>query len=221
MLGFFVVPSGQNPGSPPSEVGYSIDGDGTWLCPFDPQYNTRGEAGMYFDTSLGGLRAPAAEYSLVGALTAALQTLSPARRATNAGRARQATRRSAGMNGIPTDAELASVYGYTPFTSGWIASKDGRYFPANWQPPSGWDPAGEYGPQISLSGPLADVTIPAGASTADTQAIVDTLNAQSDRNFKLAIVTTVVLGTAAIINSYRTWKQLKRDEAILQKMKAA
>jgi len=55
------------------------------------------------------------------------------------------------LGAIPTDAELAKNYGYTPVTSGWVAAKEG-YFPSPWNPPNGWNPAGAYGPQMSLSG---------------------------------------------------------------------
>ncbi len=223
MLGFIPVPYGQIPGSYPSEIGYTVGGGtGPFLCPPDPQWNTRGEPGMYYDTPLGGLGA-AAEYNLVGAVVAALRTLSPSQRARLVRRMQNA-RRTSGMRGIPTDFELATVYQYTPFASGWVAAKEGDYT-SNWVPPNGWDPAGAYGPPVApapgaMGGPnlqAADVTIPASATPSETQALVDTLNAQSNRSFKLAIVTTVVIGTAAIINSIRTWKQLRRDEELLKR----
>jgi hypothetical protein len=50
---------------------------------------------------------------------------------------------------IPTDAELATVYGRTPVASAWITAKEG-YFPSPWRPPGGWNPAGAWGPQPSL-----------------------------------------------------------------------
>jgi len=52
------------------------------------------------------------------------------------------------LGAIPTDAELAKNYGYTPVTSGWINSREG-YYPAPYIPP-GWNAAGAYGPQVSL-----------------------------------------------------------------------
>jgi hypothetical protein len=113
-LGFIIAPLGQEvPGQFPSEINYAFGGNGTYLCPPDPQFNTRGEQGFYFDTALGG----------------------PA---------------------IPTDAELATVYGYTPVQAGWVPSinADGTttYYPGPWRVPGGWNPAGAYGPQPSLSG---------------------------------------------------------------------
>lgn len=116
MLGFIVNPLGQKvDGQFPAEINYTFGGD-TYLCPPDPQFNTRGEQGFYYDTPLGGLAGPA----------------------------------------IPTDAEMASVYGYTPVMAGWIPSvnADGTttYYPGPWRVPGGWNPAGGYGPQPSLSG---------------------------------------------------------------------
>jgi hypothetical protein len=109
MLGFILAPLGQQvPGQYPNEINYAYGGAGSFLEPPDPQFNTRGEQGFYFDTPLGG----------------------PA---------------------IPTDAELARNYGYTPVQAGWINAKEG-FFPGPWRPPGGWNPAGQYGPPVSLSG---------------------------------------------------------------------
>lgn len=54
---------------------------------------------------------------------------------------------------IPTDAELATVYGRTPVAGAWITAREG-YFPSPWHPPGGWNPAGAWGPQPSLHGIL-------------------------------------------------------------------
>lgn len=54
-LGIILAPYGQIPGAYPSEIAYSYGGDGTFLCPDDPFFNTRGEEGHYYDTQLGGL----------------------------------------------------------------------------------------------------------------------------------------------------------------------
>jgi hypothetical protein len=115
-LGFILAPLGQEvPGQYPNQIEDAIGGSGSYLCPPDPQFNQNGEAGLYYDTALGGL----------------------------------------GDGGIPTDAELAKVYGYTPVIGGWINAAEG-YFPAPWIPPGGWNAAGgagsPYGPQVSLSG---------------------------------------------------------------------
>lgn len=112
MLGFILAPLGQEvPGQYPNEINYAYGGTGSYLCPPDPQFNTRGEQGYYYDTPLGGLDGPA----------------------------------------IPTDAELAQNYGYTPVEAAWINAKEG-FIPGPWRVPGGWNPAGKYGPPRSLSG---------------------------------------------------------------------
>jgi hypothetical protein len=114
MLGLILSPLGQEvPGQYPNEVAYTGTG-APYLCPPDPQFNTRGEAGWYYDSPLGGISGLGAE-------------------------------------GQPTDAELATVYGYTPWVGGWINAAEG-YFPSNWIPPGNYSEAGTYGPQPSLSG---------------------------------------------------------------------
>jgi hypothetical protein len=54
------------------------------------------------------------------------------------------------LGGIPTDAELARNYQYTPVASGWVNFKEG-YYSAPYIPP-GWNAAGAYGPPMSLGG---------------------------------------------------------------------
>jgi hypothetical protein len=62
------------------------------------------------------------------------------------------TRLGGGLaGGVPTDAELGPVYGYTPDVGGWVNAAEG-FFPAPWRVPGGWNSAGRYGPQMSLSG---------------------------------------------------------------------
>ena len=109
MLGFIVAPLGQKvDGQYPNEINYAYGGAGAYLCPADPQFNTRDQIGHYYDSMLGG----------------------PA---------------------IPTDAELAQNYGFTPVQAGWVNAKEG-FFPGPWRPPGGWNPAGKFGPPMSLSG---------------------------------------------------------------------
>ena len=118
MLGFVVAPLGQKvDGQFPYGIQYTYGGDGSYLCPYDPQWNQNGEAGFYHDTRLGGLH-----------------------------------------GGIPTDAELGPVYGYTPTVGGWVNAKEG-FFPAPWRVPGGWNSAGPYGPQMSLSGALTSSSL--------------------------------------------------------------
>jgi hypothetical protein len=61
------------------------------------------------------------------------------------------------------------------------------------------------------------VTLPPNTSQTDAQAVVDALNAQNNRIFKVTIISTVIVGFAALLNSYRMIKQLRRDEALLRK----
>lgn len=58
------------------------------------------------------------------------------------------------------------------------------------------------------------VTLPASTTKSEAQSVVDALNAQNARIFKVTIISTVVVGFAALLNSWRMIKQLKRDEAL-------
>jgi hypothetical protein len=110
-LGVILMPQGYVPGTWNTEIAQTRGGNGTFLQPFDPFFNTRGERGWYYDTQMGDA-----------------------------------------LGKIPTDAEVAKQYvTYTPVKAGWInASGPNRYIPSPWR--FGWDPAGAYGPQTSLSG---------------------------------------------------------------------
>jgi hypothetical protein len=57
-----------------------------------------------------------------------------------------------------------------------------------------------------------DVTLPPGATATESQAVVDALNVQNARIFKVTLISTVVVGFAALLNSYRVFKQLRREE---------
>jgi len=56
------------------------------------------------------------------------------------------------------------------------------------------------------------VTLPASATPSETQSVVDALNAQNSRIFKVTLASTVIVGMAALINSYRVFRQLQREE---------
>jgi hypothetical protein len=127
MLSMVLAPFGQIPGNPPSGINYSYGGGGTFLCPPDPQFNSRGEPGLYYDTALGAVTRP-------GWL---------------ARRRLKSLQKKLGLGAIPTDAELATAYQYTPVATGWVAAQEG-YFPGPWVPPHGWNAAGAYGPPMSL-----------------------------------------------------------------------
>jgi hypothetical protein len=57
-----------------------------------------------------------------------------------------------------------------------------------------------------------DVTLPPGATQSESQAVVNALNAQNARIFKVTLISTVVVGFAALLNSFRVFKQLRREE---------
>ena len=57
-----------------------------------------------------------------------------------------------------------------------------------------------------------NVTLPSNATVTESQAVVDALNAQNARIFKVTLISTVVVGFAALLNSYRVFKQLRREE---------
>lgn len=67
-----------------------------------------------------------------------------------------------------------------------------------------------------LGDAVAPVTIPATATTADAQAIVDTLQAQNDRVFKVTVISALVVGIAAVLNTVRLASQLKRDHQVIE-----
>jgi len=69
--------------------------------------------------------------------------------------------------------------------------------------------------QAYFKGPgLHDVSVvlPSTATPSEAQAVVNALNAQNTRIFKVTIISTVVVGFAALLNSYRVFKQLRREE---------
>jgi hypothetical protein len=53
-LGVVLTPYGHVPGSFPAGITRSYAGATAWAPPFDPQFYSRGEAGYYYDTQLGG-----------------------------------------------------------------------------------------------------------------------------------------------------------------------
>jgi hypothetical protein len=52
---------------------------------------------------------------------------------------------------------------------------------------------------------------------ADVERIVRVLQHHNDRIYKVTIISTLVVSLAALLNSYRLMRQLKRDEAILRR----
>ena len=117
------------------------------------------------------------------------------------------------LGDIPTDAELATVYGYTPVNSGWINAKEG-YITGPWR--FGWDPAGAYGPPTSLSGPGGlgdDGTTTTFTTTSDpATAALTALQRHQDRSFRLMIISTSAIALSAIFTAFYRAQQISREE---------
>jgi hypothetical protein len=62
-----------------------------------------------------------------------------------------------------------------------------------------------------------DLTIPQDSTRNQAQQIVDALNAQNNRVFKVTVISTVIVGFAALLNSYRMFRQLRRDEELFRR----
>jgi NADH:ubiquinone oxidoreductase subunit K len=58
-----------------------------------------------------------------------------------------------------------------------------------------------------------DVTLPAATTPSEAQLVVNALNEQNARVFKITVISTVVVGLAALLNTYRTFRQLRREDA--------
>jgi hypothetical protein len=114
------------------------------------------------------------------------------------------------LGAIPTDAELAKVYQcYTPVASGWINTKQG-YIPPPWR--FGWDPAGKYGPQTSLSGVAGARAQLADDAPQPTAAdVLAAMNAHNQRVFMLSVVSTVAVSISALFAFYRNARLLRRE----------
>jgi len=63
---------------------------------------------------------------------------------------------------------------------------------------------------------LHEAPLPVTSTKAEADAVVAALNAHNDRVFKVTIVSTAVVATAALVNAWRTYRQLQRDEALFR-----
>ena len=221
-LGVILAPYGKLPdGQMPSTVLLSFGGDGTYMQPnYDRMYNMRGEPALYHDTPLG---APA-KVSWIDRLRAKF-----ASRAARAGRA---------MDGIPTDAELSTHYGFTFPHSGWVASADGTQWPSAWVPPNGYRQGGYPLPNSTLSGfgigpvvspppppqtELPPVSLPPTImppapgpavdpnSPASVMDVMAALQAHNDRIFALQVVSATAVAVSALITVFRTIKLIRAE----------
>lgn len=170
----------------PYNVNESRGARGNYLPPEDPQWNERGEAGYYYDTQLG---TSAIEYGARGPVKRTLQKI----------------KAKLGLAGIPTDFQ-AAIDGYTPVTSGWVATQQG-YVTTPW-PRAGMNmtpPMQTPGWPSGLAG-LRDAA-PA-ASAADVLAV---LNAHNDRIFALSLISTTAVAVSAFLTVFRTLKLIRED----------
>ena len=65
---------------------------------------------------------------------------------------------------------------------------------------------------LSLS--LGATPIPVTATKDEADAVVAALNAHNDRIFKVTIISTAIVGLSAMLTAFRTFRQLRRDEAL-------
>lgn len=240
MLGIILAPFGKIPGAYPSEIAFSYGGNGTYLCPDDPFYNTRGEPGFFHDTQLGGL----IQSDVVSPNSIFIPNQPGVRGLGFFGRmrAKRVAKKLAGLGlgSIPTDFDLQPTYGWVPMTSGWVQAREG-FQVGSWVPPNGWSAAGGYGPPFpsgmsglrdAMTADGSTIVVPAPvvasspmdpvsqAAAAAAQSIQDTLQAQNDRMFKLTILSTSVVALSALVATIRTFRQLKRDEHLFERQQA-
>lgn len=184
-LGVVLTPYGKNPDgtSPPFTVNYAFGPrPGQYLAPHDPQFNTRGTPGMYYDTPLG---APSLK---------------------SWWHKRKLKRALRGLGDIPTDAELATVYGYTPVQSGWINTVGQGYVTGPWVPPDGQNYGG-YAPPVALHGlrGLRDDAAPS------VETMLQSMQEHNDRVFALTLVSTAAVAISAMITVFRTLKLIAKE----------
>lgn len=109
------------------------------------------------------------------------------------------------MGPAPSDFAVATSYGYTPNSRGWVATKEGYV-------------QGPYYPQAPLAGitypmpllTLSDAAVPAAVLAPD-QAALDREARRKDLAFKLSVASTIAVGISAIIAIVRTSAGLRDD----------
>jgi hypothetical protein len=204
MLRSVFAPYGKIPGSWPTGITQSRGPRGEYLQPYDPQYNTRDQAGYYHDTPLG--------------------------RPSLFQRWRRRRTLKKALGAIPTDFEMASLYNYTPVASGWISTEQG-YLTPPWLPPNGYNQGGYpvpvqpndgggkpessmalrfYTPERARDPNWNTTTLGDGAP-ASVEDVVAQMNAHNDRVFALALVSTTAVAVSAIITVFRTLRLIRKD----------
>jgi hypothetical protein len=195
MLGIVLSPAGQVPNSFPYGVGYSYGGNGTFMCPDDPQQYRRGEAGFYGDTPLG---APIQE----GTIVAGLLPHAIANRGLVSKWREKSMLKKAGLgSSIPSDHQLYQTYGFIPHMTGWVASKQGYaqspWYVKNYRP--GPLPGNGFaGPQIRGLGDLSP----------DTSAVLSAMNQQNTKMFTLTLVSALAVSISAVVAIVRNARAL-------------
>jgi hypothetical protein len=206
MLGMVIAPHGKVPNSFPYGIQYSYGGDGTYMCPYDPYYNQRGEIGFYHDTQLG---------------MPAIGLLEKFRR----NRAAKAIRKQRGMRGlgssVPGDIELAPTYGYTPHMTGWVHFKEG-FYQNPWVSPDGWRPSPLSGlgcpgscPSYAMHG-LAQIPTNAPIDP-EVASVLKAMNDHNQKVFTLSIITTLAVAVSAIVTTIRNTKALREESRLLKR----
>lgn len=134
----------------------------------------------------------------------------------------------AGLGAIPTDFQLATVYGNTPVMHSWLPFKQGAFTtPPFIQPDGDWGPnpitnRGIWAPALQpIAGPVlgraglgddvveqpSDGTAPPVAMDPGTAAVLE-LKRHQERMYMLGIVSAVAVASTALVNVFRY-----RDEA--------
>ena len=123
-----------------------------------------------------------------------------------------------GLGAIPTDFQLATVYGNTPVMHSWIPFKQGVFTtPPFIQPDGDWGPnpiinRGIWAPALQpLAGPLGDIveqpsdgtTTPPVAPFDAGMAAVEELRRHQERMYMLGIVSAVAVAATAAVNVFR------------------
>jgi len=223
-LGIILSPYGKVPGAYPSAINYSYGGNGQFLCPPDPQYDTRGEQGFYYDTPLGGAEEATTPVEKFKAKWLAfwLKVFPPPAAPVVAPAPEPVTLTTVNTPRIfnqsaPTDFDMSSMLQYTPVTRPWVAAKEADWT-GPWLPPNGWNPAGQYGPQPHMNAGYAQVPSPIAAPNQPlsgyglgetTDEVLAALTAHNQRVFALTFVSTAAVAIAAVLGAYRTVKLLR------------
>lgn len=107
-----------------------------------------------------------------------------------------------GTPGYPTDRQLSTIWGYTPYISGQIPFKEGAWAPAPWVPPDGGRPGyiQAFRRRVGLGEAVNAGAVP---SPDVASATLQTLQAHQDRMYFLGIISAAAVASTAMINVFR------------------